>query len=144
MKPLSQRVAEGAEGRGDFPHREITESIIGAAIKVQSSLGPGLFESAYEACLIHELQQAGHVVATQVPIDIQYGELQVPGAYRLDILVDDAVIVELKTVEMLLDLHRAQLNSYLRFSGMTVGLLLHFWAWPLKDGGIERIVRTRA
>jgi GxxExxY protein len=61
----------------------------------------------------------------------------------LDLLVDDAVIVELKTVERILDLHRAQLHSYLRFSGKEVGLLLNFWVWPLKDGGIERIVRSR-
>jgi GxxExxY protein len=143
MKPLSQRAAEEAEGRGDFPHRGVTESIIGAAIKVQRSLGPGLFESAYEACLIYELQQSGHTISTQVPLDIHYGDLHVPCAYRLDLIVDDAVIVELKTVERLLDIHRAQVHSYLRFSGKAVGLLLNFWAWPLKDGGIERIVRSR-
>ncbi|HJV38616.1 MAG TPA: GxxExxY protein [Geothrix sp.] len=144
MKPLSQRIAEGAEGRGDFPHRAITESIIGAAIRVQKALGPGLFESAYESCLIYELKKSGHRVTTQVPLDIHYGELRIEAAYRLDLLVDDAVIVELKTVERILDLHRAQLHSYLRFSEKEVGLLLNFWAWPLKDGGIERIVRSRS
>lgn len=143
MKPPSQRVAEEAEGRGDFPHGADTESIIAAAIKVQKALGPGLLESAYEACLIHELKKGGHAVLSQVPLDIQYDDLRIEGAYRMDLLVDGVVIVELKTVDHLLDLHHAQVFSYLRFSGKEVALLLNFWSWPLKDGGIKRVVRTR-
>jgi len=143
MKPLSQRAAEGAEGRGDFPLGSVTESIIAAAIKVLNALGPGLFESAYEACLVHELKKVGHTVRTQVPLAIHYEDLLVEGAYRLDLLVDDSVVVELKTVDKLLDFHKAQLHSYLRFSNKEVGLLINFWAWPLKAGGIKRIVRTR-
>jgi GxxExxY protein len=143
MKPHSQRLVEEAEGRGDFPHGAVTESIIAAAIKVQKALGPGLLESAYQACLIHELKKSGHAVLSQVPLDIQYDDLRIEGAYRMDLLVDDVVIVELKTVDHLLDLHHAQVFSYLRFSGKEVGLLLNFWSWPLKDGGIKRIVRTR-
>lgn len=131
------------EDAEDFPHQEITEAIIGAAIKMQRALGPGLLESAYEACLVHELRRAGHIVETQVPLSIVYEGLQLPGAYRMDVVVDGKVVVEIKTADRLSDLHPAQLLSYLRFSGLEVGLLLNFWSWPLKDGGIKRLVHSR-
>jgi len=130
--------------REEFLHRELTESIIAAAIKVQRALGPGLMESAYEVCLAHELKKMGHEVLIQVPLDITYDDLHVPSAYRMDMVVDGLVVLELKTVDALIDLHHAQLFSYLRFSGLEVGLLLNFWAWPLKDGGIKRVVRTKS
>lgn len=120
----------------------ITESAIGCAIKVQRSLGPGLLESAYRACLSHELVKQGHKVEQEVPLPVTYDTLVLPQAYRMDIRVDGTLVLELKTVEKLLPVHEAQLFTYLRFSGHGLGLLLNFWAWPLKDGGIKRIIRT--
>lgn len=133
---------ESREKMEPYLYPELTESILAAAFKVQRALGPGLLESAYAACLIHELRQKGHQVLTELEVEIDYEGLRIPNAFRLDLLVDNAVIVELKTVERLLDVHHAQVMSYLRFSGCQVGLLLNFWAWPLKEGGIKRVVRT--
>lgn len=120
----------------------LSTEIIGLAIKVQRALGPGLLESAYRTCLAHELRIAGHKVDEEKPLEIRYEGLVIPQAYRLDIVVDDTLILEIKTVEKLLKVHEAQLFTYLRFSGKKVGLLLNFWSWPLKDGGIKRIVRS--
>jgi GxxExxY protein len=133
----------GEEARDDGPHKAVTESIIAAAFKVQSALGPGLLESTYEACLAHELRKTGHHVLTQVALDIVYDDLQITNAYRMDMVVDDTVVLELKTIDQLIDMHHAQLFTYLRFSGKKVGLLLNFWAWPMKDGGIKRVINTR-
>ena len=127
----------------DFPHRELTESILAAAIKVQRELGPGLLESTYEACLAHELTRSGHQVHTQVPLAIDYEGLHIPNAYRMDMVVDGLVVLELKTVDQITDLHHAQVFSYLRFSGLEVALILNFWSWPLKKGGIKRVVRSK-
>lgn len=131
------------DGRGSYLHQDLTERIIAAAIKVQCALGPGLLESAYEACLVHELRRGGLKVETQVALWIQYEGLQVPGAFRMDLVVEGLVVVELKTVDRLLDLHFAQVKSYLRFSGMELGLLLNFWCWPLKAGGIRRVANSQ-
>jgi GxxExxY protein len=128
--------------RGESLWAETTESILACAFKVQSTLGPGLLESAYEACLAHELRKQGHDVAVQVPLELTYDDLRIPNAYRLDLIVDGKVIVELKAIDQLQDVHTAQPNTYLRLSGHQVGLLLNFWAWPLKKGGIQRVVRS--
>ena len=133
----------GAEESGDLELESLTEVILGCAIKVQRNLGPGLLESAYETCLAYELEKAGLRVQRQLLLDIAYGELQLPGAYRMDLLVDDRIVIELKTVERLTDFHDAQLLTYLRFSGRRIGLLINFWRWPLKDGGIKRILNPR-
>jgi GxxExxY protein len=119
---------------------DLTGQIIGAAIKVQRSLGNGLLESAYEACLAFELKLLGFKVETQVPLDIRYETLIVPNAYRLDLIVNDLILVELKTIEKILPVHEAQLLTYLRFKQFRLGLILNFWAWPLKDHGIKRIL----
>ena len=132
-----------AGGSGGLELESLSDVILGCAIKVQRELGPGLLESAYEACLAYELEKAGLRVQRQVPLDITYGEVQIPGAYRVDLLVEDQIVLELKTVERLTDFHDAQLLTYLRFSGKRVGLLLNFWRWPLKDGGIKRILNPR-
>ena len=121
---------------------DLTNSVIGAAIKVQSSVGPGLLESAYSACLAHELAIRGHEVVQEVPLEVRYEGLVLPQAYRMDLMVDGKLVVELKTVERLSPAHEAQLLTYLRFSGKRVGLLFNFWSWPLKDGGIKRLVHT--
>lgn len=140
--------AEGsgvAEGSGGFLEMEdLTERVIGAAIRVQSALGNGLLESAYEACLAYELRETGIHVQAEVPLDIAYGALRVPNAYRMDLIVDGRLLVELKTTDKLLPAHEAQVMTYLRFAGLRVGLLLNFWAMPLKLGGIKRVLNPQA
>ncbi|HJV23859.1 MAG TPA: GxxExxY protein [Holophagaceae bacterium] len=120
----------------------LTQEVIGLAIKVQKVLGPGLLESAYRACMAYELRKAGHLVDEERPLELRYEELTISNAYRLDIVVDDLLILELKTVEKLAPTHEAQLATYLRMAGKRVGLIFNFWAWPLKDGGIKRVVHT--
>ena len=118
---------------------DVSGAIVNAAMKVHSSLGPGLLESAYEACLLHELRQLGLSVATQVSLPIAYDGVKIDVGYRVDLLVEDAVIVELKAVETLLPIHQAQLLSYLKLSGKRVGLLINFNVLHLKNG-IKRMV----
>ncbi len=117
----------------------ITEDIIGAAIEVHRAIGPGLLESAYEACTAFELGERGRQVARQVPLPLVYKGVQLDCGYRLDLLVNDLVIVEIKAVEALTDVHKAQLLSYLKISGLHVGLLINFNVKMLKDG-ISRVV----
>ncbi len=117
----------------------ITGQIIGAAMKVHSALGPGLLESAYEKCLAFDLCKRGLNVETQVVLPLQYGDLHVDAGYRIDLLVEGAVIVELKAVEHVSDVHRAQLLSYVKLSKNPVGLLINFNVLHLKDG-ITRFV----
>ena len=127
----------------DHPHREITQAIIGDAIQIQKALGPGLLEDPYKVCLAHSLRLAGHKVLREVYLDINWKGLLVERAYRMDLVVDDKVVVEAKTVEKLVEAHYAQLNTQLRFSIFEVGLLINFRQWPLKDGGIKRVINTR-
>jgi len=134
----------GEHDGDDHPHMEITQAIIGAAIKIQSSLGPGLLENAYKVCLAHALRLDGHKILREVYLDIEWEGLLVERAYRMDLVVDERVVVEAKTVEKLIDANFAQLNTQLRFSGFAVGLLLNFRKWPLKEGGIKRVVHTRS
>ncbi len=119
----------------------ITEQIIGAAIEVHRALGPGLLESAYEACLVYELVRRGLRVEQQKPLPVFYKEVHLDVGYRLDILVEGSVIIELKAVEKLLPIHEAQLLSYLKLSGCRVGLLINFNAPVLKQG-IRRMVNN--
>ena len=117
----------------------ITENIIGAAIEVHRALGPGLLESAYEACLAFELAQRGLKVEQQKPLPVVYREVKLDCGYRLDLLIEEAVIVEVKAVDRLMPIHQAQLLSYLKLSGCKVGLLINFNVKVLKDG-IRRVV----
>ncbi|MGZ4825213.1 MAG: GxxExxY protein [Terriglobales bacterium] len=117
----------------------ITGEIIGAAMKVHDVLGPGLLEKTYEVCLAHELNRRGMFVQAQVALPVVYEGMRVDLGYRIDLLVENSVIVELKAQEGVLPIHHAQLLSYLRLSGKRVGLLLNFHAARLKDG-ITRIV----
>ena len=105
---------------------DITEAVIGAAIEVHRHLGPGLLESAYRRCLVHELRLREVAVASEVSIDLEYKGLLVPASYRIDLLVADRVIVEIKAVDPITPLHEAQLLTYLRLSGRKSGLLLNF------------------
>ena len=116
------------------PVTQLTQKIIGAAIEVHRHLGPGLFESAYETCLAYELEKAGLRVERQKPLSVTYKEIQLEQGYRVDLWVERQVIVELKAVEEITDVHQAQILSYLKFSGCRVGLLINFNVNLLKDG----------
>lgn len=118
---------------------KITAKIIGAAIEVHKNLGPGLLESAYQTCLAHEMQLQGINFKREEPIPLVYKGVQMETAYRLDFLVENKVIVELKTFQRFEDIHQAQLLSYLKLSGLKLGLLLNFNVTRLKAGGIKRI-----
>ncbi|MGH9557490.1 MAG: GxxExxY protein [Terriglobales bacterium] len=120
---------------------QLTREIIGAAIQVHRALGPGLLESAYEACLVYELSQRGLRVEQQKPLPVVYRAVQLECGYRLDLLVESSVIVEIKSVEELAPIHGVQLLSYLRLSGVKVGLLINFNERVLKNG-IRRIVNN--
>ena len=113
--------------------------VVNAAMKVHTILGPGLLESAYEACLIQELKNRGLKVEAQVGLPITYDGTQIDVGYRIDLIVERVVIVELKAVEKLRPLHKAQILSYLKLSGLRVGLLINFNTVSLKDG-IQRII----
>jgi GxxExxY protein len=127
----------------DRPHSDLTRSILESAMRVQSVLGVGLLEKPYKVCLAHALRQKGHRVLVEVHLDITFEGLLIPDSYLIDLLVDDTVVVEAKTVERLTAIHQAQVLTYLRLSGKDVGLLLNFWACPLKEGGIQRLVLSR-
>ena len=118
---------------------KITQAIIGAAIEVHQTLGPGLLESPYEACLAFELGEMGYKVDQQKPLPLVYKTVTLDCGYRLDLLVDDKVIVEVKAIEQLMPIHQAQVLSYLKLSGCKVGLLINFNVKLLKNG-IQRII----
>jgi GxxExxY protein len=113
--------------------------VVDAAMKVHSALGPGLLESAYEACLAHELRSGGLRVVTQVPLPVLYHGTRIEVGFRADLIVEGSVIVEVKAMAKLLPIHQAQLLSYLRLSGHRVGLLINFHVPRLRDG-IRRVV----
>jgi len=117
---------------------KISEVVLGAAIAVHRELGPGLLESAYEACLEYELLDRGVRVLRQKELSVVYRSVRIDCGYRIDLLVEDTIIVELKAVDKLLPIHEAQLMSYLKLSGRRLGLLINFNVKLLKDG-IKRI-----
>jgi len=120
--------------------RDCSKEIIGAAIAVQRALGPGLLESTYEACLFHELTQCGLAVERQKELPVRYRGVQLDCGYRIDLLVEDSVIVELKAVEKLEPIYEAQLLSYLKLSGIKIGLLINFNVEVLKQGIKRRVL----
>ena len=117
----------------------LTETIIGLAIEVHRGLGPGLLESAYEECLCFELAAHRLPFLRQVPLQVQYKSVRLECGYRMDIVVDRTVVLELKTVERLLPVHDAQILTYLRLSGLRAGLLLNFNV-PVLRQGLKRLV----
>ena len=123
------------------PLNNVTSGIIGAAIDVHRALGLGLLESAYEACLAYELIQREMKVEQQKPLPLIYRDVQLDCGYRIDLLVDDAVTLEIKSVDSLAPIHQAQLLSYLKLSGCEVGLLINFKVKLLKQG-IVRMVNS--
>jgi GxxExxY protein len=140
----SPRRRRGAENFAEDDVRDLNElsgTIVDAAIRVHSALGPGLLESAYETCLAYELRERGLLVRTQVALPVVYKAIQMDLAYRIDLLVEESVVVELKTVSKLLPIHEAQLLTYLKLSGHRIGLLLNFHV-PLMREGIKRMVNN--
>ena len=117
----------------------ITKSIIGAAIQVHRVLSPGLLESAYEACLAYDLMELGYLIEKQKPIPLIYKTMTLDCAYRLDLLVENQVVVEVKSIDQIMPIHQAQILSYLKLSGCKVGLLINFNVKLLKNG-IQRII----
>src|SRR5205823_18872 len=113
---------------------QLTEQIIGAAIEVHRELGPGLLESAYEQCFCHELHLRGVAFQCQVDLPVKYKGLGLECGYRIAVLVEDTVVVELKCIEQISPIHHAQLLTYLRLSGKKVGLLINFNESVLKNG----------
>jgi len=136
---LTAEIAKIAEMKDRL--NEVTENIMGAAIEVHRALGPGLLESAYEACLAYELGKRGFKVERQWPLPVVYREVKLDCGYRIDLLVEESVIVELKAVEKLAPIHEAQLLSYLKLSGCRVGLLINFNVKVLKNG-VRRIINN--
>jgi len=119
---------------------QITEKIIGCAIEVHKELGPGLLESAYEECLFYELTKAGLKAERQVPVPVIYKEIKLECGYRMDILVEKKVIIELKTVDAFIPVHEAQILTYMKFAKKEIGLLINFNVTLLKNG-IKRYKR---
>lgn len=118
---------------------KISEQILKSAFKVHTAMGPGLLEKAYEECLCYELKQAGLKAEKQKLLPLVYFNVKLEAGYKIDLFVEDRVIVELKTVEKITDVHKAQLLTYLRLSKCRLGLLLNFNVLSLKDG-IKRVV----
>jgi GxxExxY protein len=120
----------------------IKRRVITCALKVHTAIGPGVLESVYQTCLLHELQKAGLSVHAQVALPVEYDGLRLDSGYRLDLLVENTVIVELKCVETLLPIHKAQLLTYLRLANKPLGLLLNFNVVHLREG-IKRVLNNR-
>ena len=128
------------ETRSKLLQEDLTEKIIGAAIEVHRPLGPGLLESAYEECLCREFHLRGIAFQRQVPLPIEYKGVKLDCGYRLDLVVEDSVILELKCIDQILPVHEAQLLTYLKLTSRRIGLLLNFNVATLVRGGIVRKV----
>jgi len=120
--------------------KELTNEIIAAAIEIHRALGPGLLESAYQSCLEHECRRRKLSFENQVQLNINYKGLKLDGGYRVDLIFDKRAIVEIKTVEAVLPVHEAQLLTYLRLTGIHVGLLINFNVPTLKNGIYRRVL----
>ncbi|MFK8056195.1 MAG: GxxExxY protein [Saprospiraceae bacterium] len=118
----------------EAPENEISKAILNACIKVHRTLGPGLFESVYEGCLAYELEELGYEVRKQVVIPIQYGDLKFEGGFKLDLLVNELVIIELKSVSEIQPIHRTQLVTYLKLAEKRLGILVNFNRIKLVNG----------
>ncbi len=123
-----------------YEHQALSHSIIGAAIEVHRELGPGLLESAYEECLCHELSLRSLPFRRQVPLPLTYKGVRLDCGYRIDLIVANTILLELKAVEQTLPIHEAQLLTYLRLSGIKIGLIINFNVPVLKDGITRRVL----
>ncbi|MCI0363363.1 MAG: GxxExxY protein, partial [Phycisphaerales bacterium] len=122
------------EKQGGPEINEITKRIIGCGFRVHTALGPGLFERTYQVCMVHELKKIGMLVEAEVVLPVVYDGIKIDAAYRVDLRVEKKVLVEIKAVDALTDVHQAQLLTYLQLSGIRVGLLLNFNVVHLIDG----------
>ena len=120
---------------------KIFKTILDCAFKVHTALGPGLLESAYEECLYYEIKKSGLNVEKQKALPLIYEEIKLDAGYRVDLLVEDKIVIELKSVEVLADIHLAQILTYLKLSSCKLGLLVNFNVKHLKDG-IKRVIRS--
>ena len=119
---------------------QITEKIIGCAIEVHKQLGPGLLESAYEECLFYEIINSGLNVKKQLTLPLVYKEIKLDAGYRIDLIVENQVIVEIKSVDALAEIHKAQLMTYMKLANIKLGLLINFNVLRLKDGIVRWII----
>ena len=140
-KDFKNITAEFVEMNKELTLNEITDKIIGAAINIHRELGPGLLESTYEACMVYDLTEIGLKVVQQKLLPVVYKGVKLECGYRIDLFIEDKIIVELKSVEKILPIHEAQLLSYLKLSGCKVGLLINFNVKILKNG-IQKIVNN--
>lgn len=118
---------------------ELSNRVIGCALEVHRHLGPGLLESTYEQCLAYEMKTVGMPFKLQYPLSVEYKGIKLDCGYRIDMLVDDSIIIELKSVDKTLPIYQAQLLTYMKLSGISIGLLINFNVKYLKDG-IKRMV----
>mgnify|MGYP001166008370 FL=1 len=118
---------------------EIFKKILDCCFRIHTLLGPGLLESAYEECLYYELVKTGYKVGKQKPMPLVYEEVKLDAGYRVDLMVEDSIVVEIKSVDSLNDVHMAQMLTYLKLSGCKLGLLINFNVYHLKEG-IKRVV----
>ncbi|NLJ83246.1 MAG: GxxExxY protein [Bacteroidales bacterium] len=119
---------------------KITEKIIGCAIDVHKQLGPGLLESAYEECLFYELKNIGLEVKKQLALPLVYKEIKLDAGYRIDLMVENKIIIEIKSVETIAEIHKAQLMTYMKLANIKVGLLMNFNVTKLKNGIVRWII----
>jgi GxxExxY protein len=125
-----------------LPHFQITEQIIGSAIHVHQALGPGLLESAYQRCFAHDLRKRGLTVDEDVSLNLKFEDLTIGGAYKMDMVVERAVLLELKAIESVSPIHIAQAITYLKFSGLEAGLIINFNSIVLREG-IRRVFNNK-
>ena len=131
---------EEHEGSRRLEFDELSNRVIGCALEVHRNLGPGLLESTYEQCLAHELKNAGIPFKLQHPLPVRYKGINLDCGYRVDLMVDDSLIVELKSVDKILPIHQAQLLTYMKLSNITVGLLMNFNIKYLKNGIVRMVL----
>ena len=138
----TQRAPRTHKGHEPLPEstEQVGRAIIGAAIAVHRTLGPGLLESAYEICLAHELERRGNAALRQMALPVVYEAVKLEAGYRVDLMVDGAVVVEVKSVDALAPVHEAQLLTYLRLSGRRLGFLVNFNVVLLKQGAKRMIL----
>ena len=134
------KVGVAPRNHGKLVHGDISDAVLSAAVQVHTALGPGLLESAYEECLCHELALHGVKFQRQVPLPVIYKGVRLDCGYKLDVVVEDRVVVELKAVEKILPIHEAQLLTYLRMSGKRVGLLLNFNVRVIGQGIVRGVL----
>ncbi len=139
LHKVTQRIPKVSQRKRIMLENEISKIIIGCAIEVHKQLGPGLLESAYQECLFYELKQKGLKVDKEKPMPIVYKEVKLDHGYRIDLLVENKVVIEIKTVEKLHEVHTAQVLTYLKLGNYKLGLLLNFDVSLLKNG-IKRII----